>query len=122
MPPVANEPFQPAWDDLISLSHAGKNYRVQIAALRTSLQGVVRGQDNGDSSKFSFISFPAYEPWNPQPSLMNDDFELRSQCLMHLDEEGADATDANETDMTDSICLFLYEVRTCVAGMKMDDN
>ncbi|OIW34063.1 hypothetical protein CONLIGDRAFT_568954 [Coniochaeta ligniaria NRRL 30616] len=110
--PVPIEPLQPAWDDLICLSNAGKNYRVQIAALQTTLQAVVRGKDETGSSKFTFASFPPYEPFNPQPFLRDDDFDLRAQCLVHLDEDGASdgmETDEMDTTSTDSICLFLYE-------------
>lgn len=111
--PRPNEPLQPAWDDLICLQNAGKNYRVQIAALQTTLQAIVRAKPEGESSKFMFLSFPPYEPPNPQPLLRDADFNLRAQCAVHLDEDaGSDAVEADDTDMTESICLFLYEVRT----------
>lgn len=111
--PCPNEPLQPAWDDLISLRNAGKNYRVQIAALQTPLQAVIRDQPEEGSSKFGLLSFPPYEPSNPQPLFTDADFDLRAQCMMHLDEDAAsDTVDIDDTDTTDSICLFLYEVRT----------
>jgi hypothetical protein len=114
------EPFQPAWDDLITLSNPKKqkHYRVQIAALQTNLQALVRNNDEGESSKFTLLSLPPYEPSNPhpQPSLRDDDFDLRSQCLVYLDDNvDGDAMKTEDTDMnnTDSICLFLYEVSSC---------
>jgi hypothetical protein len=97
---------------LITLSNGGKNYRVQIAALQTSLPEVVRGNEDGDASSFSFVSFPMYEPSNPQPFLRHEDFNLRSQCLIYLDDNAEDALNTEDADMTDSICLFLYEVRS----------
>lgn len=115
--PVPIEPLQPAWDDLISLSNSGRSYRVQIAALQTALQSVARAEEEGDySSKYRLLSLPPYEPSIPQPFVRDDDFELRSQCLVHLDEDtGGDGVEAEEmdTNRTDSICLFLYDVGSC---------
>lgn len=87
------------------------------------MQAVVRGTDEGESSKFTFLSFPPYEPSSPQPFLSDDDFDLRSQCVIHLDKAaGSDAMDTGETDMTDSICLFLYEVRSIINKTEIEDQ
>lgn len=98
---------------MICFSNAGKQYRVQIAALQTTLQAVVRDKDDAEPAKFTLVSLPPYEPPNLQPSLRDDDFDLRAQCLVHLDEDaGSDAMEMDEdgTNGTDGICLFLYEV------------
>ena len=116
---VPVQPLQPAWSDLISVTNSEKYYRLQIAALHTPLQGVVRCKDEPGSSKFTLLSFPPYEPSTPQPSPREDDFELHSQCLVHLDEDaGGDAmaTEEMDTNRTDSICLFLYEVGSSTLG------
>ncbi|KAK3942429.1 hypothetical protein QBC46DRAFT_309455 [Diplogelasinospora grovesii] len=129
---VPDQPLQPAWDDLISLSNSasGKRYLVQIAAVHTNLQDVARGPGNGgtgdddadndddgrssggnsssSSNKFTFLSFPPYEPPDPQPLLNEDDFRLRSQCMVHLSSPLEDNR-SETTTTTDSICLFLYE-------------
>jgi hypothetical protein len=106
-------PLQPAWDDLITLSDSRKNYRVQTAALHTNRQSVVKSRNEADATKFSFLAFPPYEPPNVQPFFVDEDFDLRAQCLIHLDQEPSYSLDMEETDTgTDSICLFLYEVRS----------
>lgn len=120
---VANEPLRPAWDDLISVSNAGKTYNIQNAALHTKLDEVTRragsnesdGDDSGALSKF--ISLPTYEPPNVQPFVSEGDFQLRSQALVHLSPlEETQGEDVQTT--TDSIFMFLYEVRNlrCCCG------
>ena len=106
---VPIEPLQPAWDDLISLSNLGTVYQVQIAALHTSLQMVIRSKAEDDNNnKCTRLSFPPYSPADTRPSLEEDEFELRSQCMIHLSP--TDASGTSESTVTDSIFLFLYEV------------
>lgn len=105
---VPVEPLQPAWDDLISLSSLGFTYQVQIAALHTSLQIIVRSKDEEDPNKNVTLSFPPYSPAETQPSPLEDDFELRSQCLVHLSP--TEEAQNSDSTVTDSIFLFLYEV------------
>lgn len=110
---VVVEPLHPAWDDLIVLSDSGKRYRVQIAALHTALQVVSRSTQGAAPACFHLTSVPPYEPSNAQPFIGDDDFELRSQCMVHLEKDGPIdnmETEEAETNNTDSICLFLYEV------------
>lgn len=106
---VPVEPLQPAWDDLVSLSHLGTVYQVQIAALHTSLQMVIRDKAEGENNnRFTRLMFPPYSPADTRPSLQEDEFELRSQCMIHLSP--TDGTGSSESAATDSIFLFLYEV------------
>ncbi|KAM7205062.1 hypothetical protein V8F33_001303 [Rhypophila sp. PSN 637] len=111
---VANEPLRPAWDDLISVSNAGKTYNIQNAALHTRLDQVTRratsNESDGDDSGAlaNLVSLPTYEPPNVQPFVSQGDFQLRSQALVHLsplDESHGDGSQMT----TDSICMFLYE-------------
>lgn len=110
---VPNEPLRPAWDDLVSVSCRGRNYRLQVAALYTDLQGVTRaGADsNGDESDSRSVSvvLPPFDPPDVQPGLGEDDFQLGAQCLVHLATPDEEQGGSRQTAM-DNICLFLYEV------------
>ncbi|KAK0621173.1 hypothetical protein B0T17DRAFT_508546 [Bombardia bombarda] len=109
---VPIEPLQSAWSDLISLSNLDKRFQVQIAALFTSLPSIIReaGDDDDDDGggKLSSLSLPSYENPDVQPFLNQDEFWLRSQCLIYLSPP-----DENQNEImqitTDSICLFLFE-------------
>lgn len=105
------QPLQPAWDDLISLSNRGTTYQVQIAALHTNIQIIVRQKQDGSQSNFTLASFQPYSPADIRPFITEEDFQLRSDCLVHLSPVDANSQDQDsETTTTDSICLFLYEV------------
>ena len=108
---VTNQPLQPAWDDLISLTTGETTYEVRIAALHTSLQGVRRLHEDGSDTKFA-VFFPSYTPVDVRPLPSEDDFELRYQCMVHLAPTDDGLGQSSETTVpTDSVCLFLYEVR-----------
>jgi hypothetical protein len=100
---VPTEPLLPAWDDLMSLSNQGVVYDIQIAALHTHLQNVLRGQDE-EGIRFA-ISFPKYSPPDLQPSDGEEEFRLEAQCMVTL------STTQKEDDSVDSYCVFMYEVR-----------
>ncbi|KAJ9154743.1 C6 zinc finger domain protein [Pleurostoma richardsiae] len=112
------EPLHPAWDDLVSLSSSGTVYRVQIAALHTSLQIVVRNKAADDANRCVALSFPPYSPVESQPSVEDDDFELRSQCLIHLSPV-EDSGDDESMIATDSVFLFLYEHNSSLASSNL---
>ncbi len=108
--PVA--PLQPAWDDLVPLSTGAAVYHVQVAALHTSLRHVGRQLDEGSDVRFA-VAFNPYAPADLRPSMTGDDFELQSQCVVHLAPVDPNLKPDPEITATDSICLFLYEV--CVS-------
>ncbi|KAK0748744.1 hypothetical protein B0T21DRAFT_420999 [Apiosordaria backusii] len=108
---VANTPLRPAWDDLISLSCRGQTFQVQIAALFTPLSTVTRAyatdEDEGEQNRTIFLSFPTYQPPDLTPYPGEDDFQLFSQCMVHL-APPSEARGGQGTQ-TDSIFMFLYE-------------
>ena len=58
---------------------------------------------------FALTPFPAYSPFGARlPANKNDNFQLSSQCIVHLASGGGNAGFGQGP--TDSICLFLYEV------------
>ncbi len=106
------QPLQPAWDDLVSLSSGEALYSVQIAALHTNLQTVSREIDDGNDSKITKLSLQPYSPADTRPSANEEDFELRSQCVVHLsavDDNRKYQTPSSSASM-ESACLFLYQV------------
>ncbi|KAK4639619.1 hypothetical protein QC761_709940 [Podospora bellae-mahoneyi] len=108
---VANTPLRPAWDDLISVSCGGQTFQVQIAALFTPLSSVTRAyatdEDEGEQNRTIFVSFPTYQSPDLTPYPGEDEFQLFSQCMVHLappsESRGGQGT------QTDSIFMFLYE-------------
>jgi len=107
------QPFEAAWNDLVSLSTGEVLYNVQIAALHTSIAAVTRqGRDSGNSNSFT-ISLPPYVPLDARPVTTSDDFTLRSQCLVYTTTP-AQAQEGQADDIAppvgEGICLFLYEV------------
>lgn len=108
---VPNEPLRPAWDDSVPVSHRGKSYDLQVAALHTNLRAVTRtadGSSNDTGFKSVRVSLPAYETPNVQP-FVEDSFRLTSQCLVHLAAPDAQQGDDLQA-AADSILMFLYEV------------
>ena len=108
------QPVQPGWDDLISLSSAGTTHQVQVAALYTPLRMIARQPEDGGDGKFA-VSFQPYIPADVRPLGGDDDFHLQSQCMVHLAPADASRSPDPEGTSTDSICLFLYEVRSTPA-------
>ncbi|KAL8319793.1 hypothetical protein RB601_003168 [Gaeumannomyces tritici] len=105
---VAIEPLRPAWDDIVALSRRGIVYHTQISALNTSLAAIVHG-DEMNRGKATRLFFPPYVPPDTRSSMRNDEFELRSQCMVHLSETEETRNDLGESVGTNSICLFLFE-------------
>lgn len=119
---VPTEPLRPAWDDLVAVCCRGSSYWLRVAALNTDLQVVNRAAaDNGGSdeadSRSVFLSLPAYDPPDVQPGLGEDDFRLGAQCLVHLATPDEELGGGGQQAATDSICLFLYEVRLDYAAI-----
>lgn len=107
---MAIEPLRPAWDDIVALSRRGTVYHAQISALNTSLAAIVH-DDEMSRGKTTRLFFPPYVPPDTRPSMRNDEFGLRSQCMAHLSEMEETRNEVGETVGTNSICLFLFEVR-----------
>jgi hypothetical protein len=107
---VPVEPLRPAWDDVIALSRRGTVYHAQISALNTSLPAIIRCDDDTSRGKLTRLFFPPYIPPDTRPSIQDEEFELRSQCMMHLSEMEETVNDDGVV-VTNSICLFLFEVR-----------
>lgn len=110
---VPTAPLRPAWDDLILVSSRGQSHQLQIAALHTQLHAITRGavHDDGHAagSRPVFISFPPYELPTVPPVSGENEFQLASQCFVHLAAPvGTQGGDIH--NRTDSILLFLYEV------------
>ncbi len=112
---VAEEPLAPAWNDLISVSNLGKRYTLQIAALHTNLQSVARSprdddSDDGNSRSAPLVLTP-YETPDTQPSLGEEDFQVRSRSMVHLSPPESNQVEGVPQGLqVDGILLFLYEV------------
>ncbi|KAF6837254.1 C6 zinc finger domain protein [Colletotrichum plurivorum] len=100
--PVPTEPLAPAWDDLITLSEGGVVYPVQIAALHTPLQSIMRGGEDPSGSKFR-MAFPPYLPVELETWHNGSEVDLAAQSMISL----LPAT--NESGPPESICAFLFE-------------
>ncbi|KAK3356925.1 hypothetical protein B0T25DRAFT_141999 [Lasiosphaeria hispida] len=116
---VVSEPLLPAWNDLVSVSNRGKRYSLQVAVLNTVLQSVFRGcteddSDGGSSNRSAPISFATYETPDIQPSLSDDDFQLRSRSMVHFSPPAG--MHGEERTQADGIFLFLYEHNNSIAS------
>lgn len=116
---VAEEPLASAWNDLISVSNQEKRYTLQIAALHTNLQSVVRSPRDDDSddgastssTKTAPLSFTPYETPDVQPSQSDDSFQARARSMVHLPPpESGQGGGTSQRPLVDGILLFLYEV------------
>jgi hypothetical protein len=112
---IAEEPFTSAWNDLVSVSNFGKRYTLQIAALHTRLHSVVRSPRDSDSddgrNKTAPLSFTPYEIPDVQPSPNDDDFQVKSRCMVHLPSlDRTKKEDSPPRPQVDGVFLFLYEV------------
>ncbi|KAK4040900.1 hypothetical protein C8A01DRAFT_35072 [Parachaetomium inaequale] len=100
---------KPAWDDLVEVVYQGTGYRLQVAGLRTDLNGVVRGDHlawDGDGG--GVVSVPGYRAMDVQPGMVGEeDFWLAAQCLVHVAAPGEGLEGA------EGVCLFLYEHNNC---------
>ncbi|KAK0646339.1 hypothetical protein B0T16DRAFT_458267 [Cercophora newfieldiana] len=114
---IAEEPFTSAWNDLITVSNFGKQYTLQLAALYTNLNSVVRNptppDDDSDDgrSKTAPIFFTPYEIPDVQPSPSEEDFQVRSKSMVSL-TPSSDAVKVERSSprpQLDGIYLFLYE-------------
>lgn len=104
----SDQPLQSVWDDLIMLStSSGTKYNVQFTALNTRLQNVVRGSGGNREVTGEFIvsSMADYEVSNVQLDFSDQDFELKSQCLISLPE----SQDRNPYMPSIGSCIMLYE-------------
>ena len=108
------EPLTPAWDDLMSVSTQGVAYVVQIAALHTILQKVLRGNDEESGIRFN-LSFSHFLPPELQATHADEDFQVNTQCFVHLSP-----SQKGGNELTDSYCFFLYQV--CVARPMATDH
>ncbi|KAL0931929.1 C6 zinc finger domain protein [Colletotrichum truncatum] len=99
---VPTEPLAPAWDDLITLTENGAVYAVQIAALHTKLQNVMRGYEAQSRNKFP-ITFPPYLPVDLETWDNGNEVDMAAQSMISLLPAG------NESGPPDGICTFLFE-------------
>ncbi|KAK4455891.1 hypothetical protein QBC34DRAFT_3554 [Podospora aff. communis PSN243] len=111
---IAEEPFTSAWNDLVSVSNFGKRYTLQIAALHTRLHSVVRSPGDSDSddgrNKTAPLSFTPYDIPDVQPSPSDDDFQIKSRCMVHLPSlDRTKKEDSPPRPQIDGVFLFLYE-------------
>ncbi|TDZ68257.1 Proteasome subunit alpha type-4 [Colletotrichum trifolii] len=101
-PPVPTQPLTPAWDDSISLSRDGVAYSVQVAALHTRLDSVVRRPDYENPYNFG-IALPPYSPVDVETWDNGSDLDLSAQSLISL----SPAENANGT--MDGLCAIMFE-------------
>ena len=98
------QPLTSAWSDYIRLSSNGAECSVLLSALQTSLQSVLRMPvDNSNNNVFT-LSLPLYVPTEVQPSMVEEDLDVRAQCFVHL--RGSDAAE----QPADHYCAFFFEV------------
>ncbi|KAK1751590.1 hypothetical protein QBC47DRAFT_307446 [Echria macrotheca] len=116
---VVAEPLTQAWDDFLTVSNHGKTYSVQIAALHTPIQSLARSPRDNDSDdgggKSAPLSLTPYEVPDVQPSLSEEDFQVRSKAMVHLAADENNQADSG-ISQRQGIFLFLYEHNNSTAS------
>ncbi|KAI0480809.1 hypothetical protein GGR56DRAFT_688150 [Xylariaceae sp. FL0804] len=101
----AAEPRQPAWDETVDLKTASESHRARIVAHQTDLDVALQGASSAHEDGFA-LSLSSYQPLDVTPHFSQEDFHLRSSCLIQAPppEAGSSVVPPDE-----DMCLFLYE-------------
>ncbi|EFW98686.1 c6 zinc finger domain containing protein [Grosmannia clavigera kw1407] len=113
---VPVHPPRPAWDNSITLLGGGIAYTTSIAALETRVHSLLQQtvvEDPDSSSSFVFSAMPHYFPADVQQTLHGSDFQLHSQCMVHLSSPAALGGNTGfgfDSTTADNVCMLLYEI------------
>ncbi|KAK1726965.1 hypothetical protein CaCOL14_006544 [Colletotrichum acutatum] len=99
---VPTEPLMPAWDDLVSVSDNGVVYSIQIAALHTRFQNILRGPEGQSQVKFRMV-LPSYSPVDMETWDNGGNMDLNAQNMVSLLPSG------NDNGAPEGLCVFLFE-------------
>ncbi|KAJ3942256.1 uncharacterized protein N0V96_007752 [Colletotrichum fioriniae] len=100
---LPTEPLMPAWDDLVSVSDNGVVYSIQIAALHTKFQNILRGPEGQSQVKFR-MALPPYSPVDMETWDNGGNMDLNAQNMVSLLPSG------NDNGAPEGLCVFLFEV------------
>lgn len=70
-----------------------------------------RETDGVRDASFRVTGFETYAPADLHPPPVEEEFTIHAQCMVHLNQPSDNPTANIEAAVTDSICLYLYEVR-----------
>ncbi|KAI1495677.1 hypothetical protein F5X99DRAFT_414878 [Biscogniauxia marginata] len=103
---IATEPWQPAWNEMVSLTSRAGTHWIRIVAHQTNLQSAIQNSKASLQENKVTLSLLGSRPLDVTPTFGQEDFNLRSSCLINLPpSSGGQSSSSN----TEGLCLFLYE-------------
>ncbi|KAI5928806.1 hypothetical protein F4810DRAFT_705738 [Camillea tinctor] len=103
---TAAEPWQPAWNDMISLTSKSGTHWFRIVAHQTNLDSSMQSSKASSQENKIALSLMGSRPLDVTPTFGQEDFKLKSSCLMNLPTSGGSQASSSNTE---GLCLFLYE-------------
>ncbi|KAH9906127.1 hypothetical protein F4778DRAFT_769313 [Xylariomycetidae sp. FL2044] len=104
---VACGPHLPAWDDAVLLSSAAGTQWFRFVAQHTNLESALpRSRTLSRESELS-LTLPVSGLLDPEPTFNQQDFELKSHCLLSSPTIGGNLP--STSSHPEGLCLFLYE-------------
>ncbi|KAI0424267.1 hypothetical protein F5Y09DRAFT_146763 [Xylaria sp. FL1042] len=101
---VPIEPLQPAWHETVALESGPNSHIVRIVAQHADLDSAIKHSSSPPQTHGVSLSLLGTQPLDVTPTFREENFSLKSFCLVSLPEAGDDSTGGAE-----GICLFLYQ-------------
>ncbi|KAI3336540.1 hypothetical protein HD806DRAFT_9196 [Xylariaceae sp. AK1471] len=102
---VAAEPLQPAWNETVLLDSRLGSHLVRIVARHADLDSATNHTGSSLQVNEMALSLLDSQPLDVAPTFLEENFNLKSFCFVHLPETGDDST----VDPDEGLCLFLYQ-------------
>ncbi|CAJ2506017.1 Uu.00g001470.m01.CDS01 [Anthostomella pinea] len=102
---TAAEPRQPAWNDTLLLDSAAGTHWIRIVARHTTLEDAFQSNSSASQQSEVALSLTGSRPLDVTPTFGQEDFNLKSHCLMRLPRGSDNAGSTSD----EGLFLFLYE-------------
>ncbi|KAI1115020.1 hypothetical protein F5Y14DRAFT_143046 [Nemania sp. NC0429] len=102
---AAAEPLKPAWDETMLLRYGPSSQLVRIVAQHVDLDSAVKDSGSLLQGQEISLSLLGSQPLDVTPTFQEEDFYLKSVCLVKNVESGDDSTIGSD----EGLCLFLYQ-------------
>lgn len=103
---VVAEPLQPAWNETVLLHSESGSHLVRIVARHVDLNSAINNGGLSPQANEVTLSLLDSRPLDVAPTFMEETFDLKSFCFVHLPETSDDST----AEPDEGLCLFLYQV------------
>lgn len=100
------------------MSDRGTSHQLQVVALRMPLHLINKISNDGNDGRVN-LQLPTHLSGDVRPDFLEENFTLRSQCLVHLNDAAKEASSSTRPS-AESLLLFLYEHNNSVPHMIQD--